>query len=455
MDDNMPSLPRGPLQSFDQLVENIRNFNRPLPTKANRITSIVSRSPDPVAAKSQILSDAQNTRVILHWRLLLLIDDYLKIKLKSGSSIEQELYRGMTWEDLIKRLIVKRPLSFMCANDDTMGRDGAYIRDAERLWPLVGTANEEKPLVLSEYLSYDEIAIGALLGVSSPTYFINSGGRNNLAKISKAGTFTERGVYVGMVGARFEKSDQMESRFMICDVDHWTPRRGYGFHHTPETQEEALLKMWARFYGSKNEVGVYGFPFITSDTGEDDPTMDMEIYKVRVEISLEIFLLEANDRGVKAQQKVHAFVVGLGLGVWQFDPSQKQIYFETLLSLLPNLHLPQIEVIEVSFVLDTHQGKKHFKVPSKARDIEVVLTKGDPAARRDGDKLLVAMYAWDGNSFPGNELWRGSLSGSGDPAAVCCSTVGEIQNGYINPFWGNLQVFGGEEGISSFRSAPS
>jgi Domain of unknown function (DUF4804) len=150
-----------------------------------------------------------------------------------------------------------------------------------------------------------------------------------------------------------------------------------------------------------------------------------------------------------------AFVVGLGLGVWQFDPSQKQIYFETLLSLLPNLHLPQIEVIEVSFVRDTHQGKKHFKVPSKARDIEVVLTKGDAAARRDGDKLLVAMYAWDGNSFPGNELWRGSLGGSGDPAAVCCRTVGEIQNGYINPFWGNLKVFGGEEGISSFRSAPS
>lgn len=56
----------------------------------------------------------------------------------------------------------------------------------------------------------------------------------------------------------------------------------------------------------------------------------------------------------------------------------------------------------------------------------VLFTCGDPAALREDDRLLVACYAWDGNAFPGNEFWLGSLSGSGDPASVCCSTVGEL-----------------------------
>ena len=41
-------------------------------------------------------------------------------------------------------------------------------------------------------------------------------------------------------------------------------------------------------------------------------------------------------------------------------------------------------------------------------------------------------YAWDGNSFPGNEYWLGMCCASGDPAAVCCSSVGEVQNVEVN-----------------------
>jgi hypothetical protein len=61
-------------------------------------------------------------------------------------------------------------------------------------------------------------------------------------------------------------------------------------------------------------------------------------------------------------------------------------------------------------------------------------------------KLLVAMFAWDSNSYVGNEYWVEQLSASGldvdvclatdwvsgDPAAAACSLVPELLNPDIN-----------------------
>ena len=38
-------------------------------------------------------------------------------------------------------------------------------------------------------------------------------------------------------------------------------------------------------------------------------------------------------------------------------------------------------------------------------------------------KLIVASWAYDGNSYPGNEYWKGSLWTSGDPQAACATQV--------------------------------
>lgn len=47
-------------------------------------------------------------------------------------------------------------------------------------------------------------------------------------------------------------------------------------------------------------------------------------------------------------------------------------------------------------------------------------------------KLLVVTYAWDGNSLPGNEFWKGFLGNSGDSAAAASSQIAELHNPHIN-----------------------
>ena len=50
--------------------------------------------------------------------------------------------------------------------------------------------------------------------------------------------------------------------------------------------------------------------------------------------------------------------------------------------------------------------------------------------------LLVSMFAWDSNSYVGNEFWRGHkhLDSSGDPVAVCCSDIGITMNPDFNKY---------------------
>lgn len=70
-------------------------------------------------------------------------------------------------------------------------------------------------------------------------------------------------------------------------------------------------------------------------------------------------------------------------------------------------------------------------VGSSIKNIKV--NKRAPSEKlEDESLLLVVSYAWDGNSYPGNEFWVGSLSASGDPAAACSTTIAELHNVEIN-----------------------
>lgn len=312
----------------------------------------------------------------------------------------------------------------MGGGDMTMMRDGRNIGYAASEWDRVGTNDEDtnRHLKLSEYLSYDEIMLGSLLAVSSPSYFINQGDRYNSGIPGKPGDFEPRGIIMGLVGSRFERQDHMDSPYIQPSIAN--PR-----------QHPELNKIFREFFS------VDGGGRSTQSPAKDrtrTPDFDIDMYKARTRITAEILLLEADARAHDVEKKAYVYVVGLGLGVWQIDRGQPTYYIEAFAEALDQLgsQLGCIGTLEFSWIKIPTATQQLMKDAAARHSIDVIFSKRSPAAKLDAEKsqqLLVLSYAWDGNAFPGNEYWLGSLSASGDPAAACMSQISELHNPVINP----------------------
>ena len=195
--------------------------------------------------------------------------------------------------------------------------------------------------------------------------------------------------------------------------------------------------------------------------------MDMGVYRRRMRMGAEAFLLDANDRAAAAKTVAYCHIVGLGLGVWQKHSGQGQVLADVYAEVVREVPLPHVSDLVFSWfgavttcggvgdagvlawagggssassaaqtVLGAaSEGKVEGGGGGGAAAIVVRFNKRNPAellVGTDAGKLLVAQYAWDGNSYPGNEYWNGSLAASGDPAAACCSMISELQNPDVN-----------------------
>lgn len=402
-----PSLVPFGLQDFPEEVSP--------PITSNSVTNF-----DPETIKK----DTLETRIVVHRRFPQLVQRFLEHKTRHGSSVEKALYHaGWTWQQQTARLIEKRSLVFMGGRDFTMLRNGEQIGNAYKEWDRVGTEEESqnKHLFLQNYLSYDEIMLGSLMGVSGPSYFINDGNRYNQGRPGKAGTFEPRGIIIGLVGARFERGDRMDSALLLRNVRN--PR-----------QHPELKDIFLDFLGERKDPNAM---------------FNESLYKARIRIAADILFLEATRRAKDTGKKAHVYVVGLGLGVWGLHGFSKQtlLYVQAFIESLEQLgdglhHIVTVEFAWIDPVLGFEQRTMTFGTSQTSVDVR--FSRRNPAEKLcgpDENHLLVLSYAWDGNAFPGNEYWGGSLSGSGDPAAACMSTISELHNPMINPgFLDRLEV---------------
>jgi len=267
-----------------------------------------------------------------------------------------------------------------------------------------------------------------------------------------------------------KKRDKMESLHML--VSEVTDKaHGYGLQADRNSHVAKILAMWAKFYDMKIDNNQFGFPSLEEvraamDTSSTDPTeptetsqpkppppewkkyfrshqpnaysptvyINFEIYKKRIRIIIEPFLEEANLRAAEENKLAYIHAIGLGLGVWQICPTQAEWMIEVYRDLLRESNYSHIAVIDFSWFPGDLEKEFPKEITTKeGKPIQIIFSRRDPAQKLDDTRyLLVAMYAWDGNSYPGNEYWRGMLHASGDPAAACCSTIAELQNPEIN-----------------------
>lgn len=389
------------------------------------------------AEGDRVADMAARARPLVHEKVVKLMERWIELMKRLGTPDEKKIYRDMTPTALTDRLLCCRPLAFLTRADSWLAKDG---RHGAGDWD--STARAE----LDTFLSYDEIKLAALIQVSCPTKLINSGSRDNVGRNGEMGSYIEEAVYVGAVGARFEMEKRMEYQEVLVTKSQNRETAGYGPRQGgKEDREREVLLLFAKFYklshlptweevvGGKTEEHAK----VTISGSMEQVYFNKEVYIQRIQLAAETFLMEAESRGQKEGREVYCHAVGLGLGVWQVHPLQQTLYLTGWVRALRRLSLKKVTDLDFSWVarseeLPELQHNNQFEKTA----VKIIFSRRDPFAplsKNDQDKLVVAMFAWDGNSYIGNEFWDGMLSASGDPAAACCSLIPELLNPDINP----------------------
>lgn len=368
---------------------------------------------------------AENVQIILDASTYELFSKFFAHKKAHGNPVERAVYAGLPDVNaFIDRLLKQRPLTFFTSADQTRLRvtpPGTRVPlGMARDWNLVGQVDArgnsiEANIKMTDYLTYEEMELSALINVSTPTHFINSGDRMNMGKYGPPTQYPMQGVFIAAVGPRFEVPGRMEFRHMAL----LSSQQPSGVLPT-----DPISKMWLEYYNIRLA------PHVTEYEGTDIK-LHIPTYKARLAKSILPILLHGNRLARFSNRHATIRLVGFGLGAWAIAGVNQQGHFhEVVEQLIKENTLESTLKIEMLWMGRT--GQSDVVLDKSNHPIMLSFHNGNPADPVSPGELLIATYAWDGNSFPGNEYWIGMSHASGDPAAASCSTIQELQNPFIN-----------------------
>ncbi|XP_028163874.1 uncharacterized protein LOC114355289 isoform X2 [Ostrinia furnacalis] len=454
---SLPTSEPEPEADLLQVIDSSRRFPIPFPIDTVRLEKLKRKHP-----AERLIRNISSTYPIIHERVVLLIANFLVYKRKYGSKIEKELYKNMTIAEFIDRILKKRAVTFIKAQDQYKLLSGHKGVDG---WESVGTDEEKPPLLLRDCLSYDEMKIAALVSVSGRTVCINDGTRKNAGVVREDNVESEA-IIIGVIGPRFKRTNRMEYEDMLVTEDQNIPENGYGTD-APDAAKRAWRQLWEDFYQIPSTTHsaltarvklvpcsgkrVFGERWARVKTF----AFDNLAYHRRTRLLADLVLAEANARAKEEGKSAFLNVIGAGLGLWKVSGHQLDVYIltflERIVALLDEGQLDNVADVNFAYIKPGKEVAAFFKECKENPDckklfikneshprggLNVQLENREPSTRLSGaheGKLLVLTYAWDSNAHPGNEFWIGKLSSSGDSAAACATQITELHNAHINP----------------------
>ena len=463
-------------ESFENLDESYRN------DKAIELIRSYHKGKN---IQKSALENAKNCYPIIDTSLEKLILDFINLKINQGTKIEKKLYgeNFKLYKDtekiskFINRILFKRPKTFQLpidqykfrSNNET-GYNGLGSYDKIEL-------NDNKvieELRLEQTISYYEMEISALVSMSWTTPVVNDGNRLNYKYAKNEEDCTnllenlknEPVIYIGCIGARFERNYEprkMETKYMLIDRLQNTRDNGYGlenddrnqFNNEKINEKRNYLKIWYKFYtGEEGNFPTYNSVIKTEIVNQNtryifdnrlytqinsEFFLNNIIYKSRMKKTILPFLLDAESRGVTFKKEVYCHLVGLGIGAWQIDAKvQANLIYDVYIDIFKKNNFKKIKVLDFSWFPEPYPSDNKFS--EIKTDIKIIFSKNSPFGKSldKHNKLIVAQFAWDSNSYPGNEFWLGEeyFAASGDPAAACCSGIAaiyQVLENEINP----------------------